>query len=198
MRVAAVLGVVGLATSTFAQGGSATWVSDVAIAGDGSSATVTWSLNMASDAEFTALSASIFDTLVTSGSEFGDITNWEVLNNLAELTGDLTTTDGDNLYGTNAGQLTVFGPFTSANPIDVLQFTVTAADGITFQEGDDLNYTTSTDSMLLWVGADKASAEAVDVINAVTEGVARIGVVPSPAGAALLGLGGLAFARRRR
>jgi uncharacterized protein (TIGR03382 family) len=153
---------------------------------------------MAGDANFVALSATIFDTLNTAGSEFGSITSWNVLNNLADLTGDLTTSDGTNLYGTNAGQLTVFGPFTSANPIDVLEFVFTANDGVVLTDGEDIVYETSTANLLLWMGDDKASADAVDITNAVTEGVARIGVVPTPASAALLGLGGLALVRRRR
>ena len=80
----------------------------------------------------------------------------------------------------------------------MLSFTFTANDGVTLIEGDDINYTTASDNVTLWLGDDKDSASAVDVSNAVTEGVARIGVVPAPAGVALLGIGGLAFTRRRR
>jgi hypothetical protein len=198
MRAAALIGVVGIAGTAFAQGGSANWLSDVVIADDGSTATVTWSLNMNGDTPFVALSATIFDTINTSGAEYGSISSWSVLNNLADLTGDLTTSDGTNLFGTNAGQLTVFGPFTSANPIDVLEFVFTANDGVVLMEGDDINYETSTENVTLWLGDSKETASAVDVTQSVGEGVARFGVVPAPASLALLGFGGLALARRRR
>ncbi len=195
---ASLLVIAGLAAAAQAQSGAATWMADVNIVNE-TTAEWTLSLSMEADTEFVALSATIFDTLNTAGAEFGDITSWEVLNDLAELTGDLTTTDGDNLYGTNAGQLTVFGPFTSDNPVDVLKFTWEAADGFTIGDGGDLvSYSTSTENVTLWVGADKDSADALDVTGNVLEGVARIGIIPAPGAAALLGLGGLAMARRRR
>ena len=196
MKTAALIAVAGVAAAAQAQ--SATWMADVNIVND-TTAEWTLSVEMAADAEFVALSAAIFDTLNTAGSEFGDITSWEVLNSLDELTGDLTTSDGDSLFGTNAGQLTVFGPFSSDNPIDVLKFTWEAADGFTIGDGPDtVSYSTSTESFLIWAGADKESAEAVDAIGNVTEAEFNWTVVPTPASAALLGLGGLALARRRR
>ena len=194
MKIAALLAVVGVAGAAQAQ--SAQWMADVNIVND-TTAEWTLSLDMSADAPFVALSATIFDTLNVAGAEFGSITSWEVLNSLDELTGDLTTTDGDSLFGTNAGQLTVFGPFTSANPIDVLKFTWEAADGYTIGDGGDLvTYQTQTKAMVLWVGDDidsaaSTEAQASDVAFEWT-------VVPTPASAALLGLGGLALARRRR
>ena len=202
MKKMTILAVAGMATSTLAQdGGGATWMSDVELVDEGHAAVVTWSLSMNADAPFVALSATIFDTLNVSGGELGEITSWEVLNNLADLTGDLTTTDGDNLYGTNAGQLTVFGPFTSDNPIDVLKFTFTGEEGLIFNldgAGAVIEFVTETENVTLWVGDDKDSATAMDVTGSVVEGSAVFYEIPSPAGAALLGLGGLALARRHR
>ena len=43
------------------------------------------SLQLSGDANFVALSATIFDTLNMAGSEFGGITDWQVLNNLADV-----------------------------------------------------------------------------------------------------------------
>ena len=124
-----------------------------------------------------------FDTLNTAGGEFGSITSWEVKNNLADLTGDLTTTDGDSLFGTNAGQLTVFGPFSSDNPIDVLCFTWTAADGVLIGDGPDtVAYETATSAMVLWVGDDKDSAVSMDANFSDT--AFSWTVVPTPASAA--------------
>jgi uncharacterized protein (TIGR03382 family) len=194
MKIAALLAVVGVAGAAQAQ--SATWMADVSANDGDTTAKVTLSLEMAADAPFVALSATIFDTLNTAGAEFGSITGWQVLNQLADLTGDLTTSDGDSLFGTNAGQLTVFGPFTSANPIDVLSFSWEAAPGFSIGAGDAVSYQTATEAMVLWVGDDKESAvsmdaEALDVAFGWE-------VVPTPASMALLGLGGLALVRRRR
>jgi hypothetical protein len=198
-RVAVLVGVAGLAAGASAQTGSAEWISSVQIADNNLSAIVTWSADMVADTNFFALSATIFDSLNTAGSDFGSITSWEVLNSLDELTQDLTTTDGDNLYGTNAGQLTVFGPFTSANPIDVLTFTWTADPGFSIGDGPDVvSYATSTTTFLLWVGDEKKTADALDISDNVAEGSAMWTVVPTPASAMLLGFGGLVLARRRR
>jgi len=191
--VAALLTVAGLAGATQAQ--TLTWMHDVpdgTVVNPGESIKVTLSASMQGEGEFVALSATIFDTLNTLGGDLGDITSWEVLNDLDELTGDLTTTDGDSLFGTNAGQLTVFGPFTSDNPIDVLSLTWTASEG---GGGGEVAYETNTKAAVLWIGADKESAVSVDA-EAFDTGFGWL--VPTPASAALLGLGGLALARRRR
>ena len=146
------------------------WLVQVDPADDGSSVECTLSLAMQADAPFVAFAASIFNTLNVSGSEFGDISGWEVLNHLEELTGDLTETDGDSLFGTLAGQLTIFGPFTEDNPIDVLRFTWEAAPGYVIGEGSDwVGYQTSTEALELWVGDDQDSATAVEVIDQIIE-----------------------------
>jgi len=196
MKTAALIGIVGLAAGAQAQSGSATWMADVNAPAGGNTAEVTLSLAMDGDTPFVALSATIFDTLNTIGAEHGEITGWSVLNSLDELTGDLTTTDGDSLFGTNAGQLTVFGPFTSDNPIDVLSFTWEGAQIV--ESGAEVGYSTATENVTLWMGEDKESAGAVDVSNNIAEAAFGWQVVPTPASAALLGLGGLALARRRR
>lgn len=199
MRIAILLGVVGVAGAAQAQTGSATWLSSVEISDDNTMATVTWSLQMEADTPFVALSATIFDSLITSGSGLGTVSDWSVKNELDTLTGDLTTTDGENLFNTNAGQLTLFGPFHSDNPIDVFCFKWTANDGVLIGDGGDkVVYETSTEALLLWAGDDKASATAVDVLGNLTEGMAMWTVVPAPASLALIGMGFLASGRRRR
>jgi len=199
MKTAALIAVAGIAAGAQAQNGSASWMADVEISPDGTTADWTLSLSMDADTPFVALSATIFDTLNTAGGDFGSITGWSVLNDLDELTGDLTTTDGDSLFNTNAGQLTVFGPFTSDNPVDVLTFTWEAADGFVIGDGPDVvSYSTDTENVTLWVGDDKESATALDVTGAISEAGFEWTVVPTPASAMLLGLGGLALARRRR
>jgi uncharacterized protein (TIGR03382 family) len=191
--VVALLAVAGL--GGMAQAQSLVWMASTddadLIINPGESITWTLSATMGGNDEFVALAATIFDTLNTNGAGLGGITSWSVLNDLDQLTGDLTTTDGVSLFGTNAGQLTVFGPFTTANPVDILEFTWTSNGS-----AGDVAYATKTDSAVLWIGPNMDDAVSVDAQATDTE----FGwtVVPTPASAALLGLGGLALVRRRR
>ena len=115
----------------------------------GDEATITLSLDFDPDVDgenIFGLAAVIFDVLGDDGAADGHITGWTVLNSLAELTGDLTTTDGVSLFGVNAGQLTDFGPFTPADPLDVLEFGWTSDVNDTFL----VSYDTATEAMFLW------------------------------------------------
>jgi hypothetical protein len=181
--------------------GTGIWLWDVttnngdAIVEPGESASVTLSLQMLANPGFNVvgISATIFDTLGKTNADKGEIVGWDVLNGLDNLTGDVTTTDGVSLYGTNAGQLTVFGPFTSANPIDVLTFEWSPVQMGTYS----VDYQTDTETVLIWEGETKDTAQAVhyDVVEAALS----FNVVPAP-GAGALGLTSmlLLVARRRR
>ena len=118
-----------IAAGAHAQPTAAEWHARVDVAPDLLSADVTLTLSMEAQTPFLALEHTIFDTLNVAGADLGGITGWQVLNDLSMLTGDLTATDGDSLFNTNAGQLTVFGPFTSDNPIDIITFTWEPAPG---------------------------------------------------------------------
>jgi hypothetical protein len=150
---------------------------------------------MESDEPFVALAASTFDTLNLSSAEYGTITGWVILNDLADVGGKTTTTDGDSLFGTHVGQL----PFTltDKNPIDVIAFTWQAADGFVIDEkGVDVSYMTSTDHVVLWVGED---LEGADVVKAPFEEAAfGWGIVPAPGVVGVMGAGLATLAWRRR
>lgn len=165
-----------------------------AIVEPGETANITLSVHLIPNPPqpFVALAATVFDTLGGMNASKGQIVGWEVHNNLADLTGDVTTTDGVSLFGTNAGQLTVFGPFVSDNPIDVMTFQWAPDDLGTYT----VSYMTDTDNMTAWQGEDKDSAMAVTY--AVAEAAISFQVVPSPGPAALGALAAAVFIRRRR
>jgi len=119
-----------------------------AVVEQGESATVTLSLDFDPDVggDLRGLAATIFDTLGGAGADSGQLTSWQLLNDLDSLTGDLTQTDGISLFETNAGQLTKFGSFSDADPIDVLQFEW-APDAL---EGAIASYSTNTHFLLAW------------------------------------------------
>jgi hypothetical protein len=127
----------------------------------GETATVTLTLDFDPDIDevtYLGFAASIFDVIGDGGAAKGHITGWNVLNNLADLTGDLTTTDGTSLFGVNAGQLTGFGPFTPADPLDVIEFGWTADDNEDF----GVTYQTVTESMFVWEPGDGGGEEALE------------------------------------
>ncbi len=149
---------------------SATWSSSISTPnGDetvdfGDEATITLSLDFDPDVDGASIfgfAAAIFDVLGDSGAENGQITGWQVLNNLDDLTGDLTSTDGVNLFNVNAGQLTDFGPFTPADPIDVLEFSWTADVNDTYI----VTYDTVTDAMFVWEDDGAGDEEAVEWVT---------------------------------
>jgi len=150
----AVLGLAGAAS------GQSTWtwqaeVSDPVIE-PGDQVTVALSVAMTADAPFVALSAAIFDVLNAGGGEHGTLVTWKVENNLDELNSDIITNDGVNIFNVNVGQLNVFGPFTSDNPIHVLTYWWEA------ETPGEVSYDTVTDAAVMWVGDDKESATGLD------------------------------------
>ena len=141
----------------------------------GETGTVTLSLDFNPDVDgvdVLGLAATIFDVNGGMNASNGHVTGWTVENQLADLTGDLTETDGVSLFNVNAGQLTAFGPFSDADPIDVLSFDWEAD----VNSGYVVEYTTSTETMVVWkgplgdeVGVDWVPIEA-DVLFQVTPG----------------------------
>ena len=203
----AAIAVLAASTPTHADGrlqGTATWLYDVttqngdAIVEPGETASITLSLLMEPNDpdDYVAIAVTIFDTIGGDGADMGFILGWEVLNYLDQLTGDLTTTDGVSLYNTNAGQLTVFtGPFTGANPVDVLTFEWAPHEYVHF----DVNYATISDIegqqiVVVWEGENWDVVTAVDY--PVTEAAISFAVVPAPP-AALALLLATAITRRR-
>jgi hypothetical protein len=192
------------ATPALADGplqGTATWLWDIATQdGDalvepGETATVTLSLFMEPDANVNAIiSAAIFDTIAANRS--GQILGWEVLNCLDDLTGDLTTTDGVNLFNTTAGQLTV-QYLTLDNPAEVFAFEWRPLEYVPQVE----SYTTDSGvkdephTVYVWEYIDHPG-NAQPYLYPVAEAQISITVVPAPP-AAILMLSALAATRRR-
>jgi hypothetical protein len=199
-RHTAILALTALANPTLADG-TATWLWEVstqngdAIVEPGETATVTISLLMqTADAPFIALNTAVFDTLGDFDAQQGRILGWFLHQPFIDYTGDLTTTDGVNLYNTTAVQLTI-GPFSSDNPIDVLTFEWAPTSYQLFEAGYVTQSTyPSLHEVVVWVGEDKVSADSATY--PVIEAAIVIGVVPSPATALLLAM--LASIRRRR
>jgi len=188
--LATILGAAGAA-----QAGSASWILDApAEVGFNETFTVSLSLEYASDpvgdeeSGLQGLSAAIFDT-VGSGVDYS-LDSWSVDEDLTFLAGDLTTSDGQSLFMTNIGQLTLFGPFSKDNPLFVLTMQVTSGE-----EAGTIDFTTDTANYEEWIGT---FAEPESIPGEIAEGSSSTTVIPTPASAALLGLGGLVAIRRRR
>jgi hypothetical protein len=185
---------IGMITPLAGADGTGIWLWDVttddgdAIVEPGETASVLLSMHMLPNQGFevAGISAVIWDTLGMANADRGQIVGWEILNSLGDLTGDLTTTDGVSLFGTNAGQLTVFGPFTSANPIDVLTFQWEPTEIGVYT----VQYMTDTANLTVWEGESPDKATAVEY--GVAEAAISFAVVPAP-GAGALGLAGLAL-----
>lgn len=176
-----------LALAGAASGQTWTWMAEVSddVIEPGESVTVTMSAFMAFETPFVALAAFQKDILIQEGAELGSLDGYSYLNDLGKL---IITLDDDNFYDVTGGQLTVFGPFTSDNPIDVFEFTWTA------EVPGRVEYATGTTFATIWGGDDRESATAYDA-QVVNEAVFGWTVVPAPGALGLLALG---FAVRRR
>lgn len=159
--------------------------------------TVTLRALMEADAPKVFLSATIFDTLAAMNSEYGSIVDWEIHNSLADLTGDLTTTDGASLYNTNAGQLCLWGPCTYDNPVDVLSFTWQLNADVDLDAPVNVMYATSTHAAWVKAGQDHGDAGAYEA-DVIHEAVFGWTIVPAPSGAIVLALPVFLCGRRRR
>jgi hypothetical protein len=113
-----------------------------------------------------------------------------VLNDLANLTGDLTTTDGVSLFGTNAAQLGQ-GPWAGDDPVDVLSFDWVTDDYSAYM----VEYMTSTAQMWIWEGPNTNEGEYV--VWPFVEAAISFEVVPAPATVCIAALGAFAAALRR-
>lgn len=199
------IGLVGVAacTAAHAQEDSATWLWEVttqdgdATVEPGETATITISLFMDVDVgkgEEIALHAATFNTLGGKGAAKGGIQGWEILNDLYSLTGDLTTTDGVSLFGTNVGQCLPpqYVPCDLDNPIDVLAFEWSTDDYAEY----DVHYATDTQVVVVVKDVFGSGEEFVQV-DAIEASIV-FDVIPTPSGVLVLVLAPVAIVRRRR
>jgi hypothetical protein len=199
-----VLGTIGFASTSALGDAQATWLLDVttqngdAVVEPGESATVVLSIDFEPNVFEPGLTGetvqglgwAIWDTLGDANAEMGQIADWVVLNNLAALTGDLTTTDGVSLFGTNGAQGLDF--WVDDDPIDVLTFEWVTDDYAAYT----VEYMTSTAQMWIWEGPNTNEGEYVDW--PFFEGAISFQVVPAPGATVVAAFGLLALHRRRR
>lgn len=145
----------------------------------GETATVTLSILMDADgAPLIALHAVNYDVRAGDNALMGDITGWDVPNDMDLLCGDPGPwlKDG-NILCLCAGQLTLFGPFTTDNPVDVLEFQWKPQEYAAFEAQHATNMHARLDNMpalYVWIGEDKKTAESM--IVAATEAAIAITV----------------------
>lgn len=208
MRLCASVVVAGLASSVHAQG-EASWSWSITtddgdeVVEAGESAEITLSVRMmpTDEKKLASIGGAFFDTSGGLNADNGMVTSWLVLNELAMLTGDTTTTDGVSLFGTSASQLYGVDPFVQENPVDVLRFVWKPDVYSTYQ----VEYHTSTASILndvnvpgfidVYTGFEPPNFDLE--LWAIEEAAVQFQVVPSPMGS-LLFLGAFLAARRRR
>jgi hypothetical protein len=158
--------------------------------------TVTLTALMEHDEPYVIMGATIYDTLGDAGAYGGHITDWEILNQFDELTGDLTTTDGVSLYNTNAGQLcATFGPCTNDNPVDVMTFTWELNEDTPLDRPFDVTYLTLTAEAFVKAGDDADDADFIEA-RIINEAAINWTVLPAPSTALILTIP-LALSRRR-
>lgn len=157
---------------------------------------VTLSVSMEHDTPYYIVGFSIFDTLGSLDADQGQITDWTILNHLADLTGDMTTSDGVSLYNTYIGQLCTFTVCNHDNPLDVLTFTW-EYEGDTPEAPFEVSYETLTYEASIWAGKDQDTAVTVPV-EILHEAQVTWTVLPSPASLALAPFSLLVTRRRRR
>lgn len=172
-------------TPAFADG-TATWLWNVttqdgdAIVEPGETARITLSLLMQpGDGPFIAFATAVFNTLGTTNADKGTIVDWDFPERHLTLVGDTTTTNGVSLFETTVGQLTVGGPITSANPIDILTFEWAPS----IYEPLDVAYETDSwqpepHTITVWEGESKPTA--INVVYPVTEAAVVFTVIPAP------------------
>lgn len=142
--------------------------------------------------DVTGLAKARFDTLGGQNAANGAVQGWFVHNNLADFTGDMTTTDGISLFGTNAQQ--GFVDFVvNDDPIDVLSFDWKTDDF----SGYEVHYTTSMlEPLLVWEGG--WDPDGTQVAWSAIEADVSFHVVPVPASTMAFVVGALVLRRRTR
>ena len=165
-----------------------------AIVEPGETATITLSIDMMPNVDVPGgpvlgLSVAVFDTIGDQGAANGNVIDWQILNTLDDLTGDLTELHGIDLIGTTAAQsLITDDPFSHDDPIDVLQFTWGTDDYAAYS----VHYSTHTYFIdrdlehLVTVWEGDLNGDFDDYLWPITEAAISFTVVPAPNAAALI------------
>jgi len=160
MRSLIVAATTAFGLSPGASGQTWTWQVEVSdpVVEPGEQVTVTLTAFMEADAPFVAMSSTWMDATSVEGARIGHPTGYTILDHFGDLTGECATwwLGGDTIENLCAGQITIFGPFSTENPVDLFEFCwVGDAPG-------EVEYTTTTDFAYMWIGEDKESAEQIE------------------------------------
>ena len=201
-------GMVGAATScspVFGQiGGDATWLWEVTtndgdeIVEPGETASISLTMLMEpvvppEDLPF-ALSIAQWNTLGATNADLGEIVGWEIPGHLIEISGDLTTTDGVSLFGSNVFQCPSPQkiPCSLDNPIHILTFEW-ATDNYSEYE---VAYSTETLYFEIKTKVFSGFSETHEL--PVNEALISFQVIPAPPASAGIAIGLALCARRKR
>jgi len=193
MKAACIIALAGFSAGAIAQSLSVNLSFDSTSIGIGETATATLSASFTGQPDGAYLSSVNIDLIASiqwSVSNVGAVA-W---NNASLGFDGQGVASGGNVLGINASQFSLIPPVTAGSPIVIMSFTVTGS-----AEGS-LTYSSSTaDGAPFSYSVTGGAFSDQPVIyddSLFSSGVIRI--TPAPSAAALLGLGGLGLARRRR
>lgn len=189
MKIAAILGVAGLAAIASAQSVTVTTTTSDNSLLPGETATITVTASFTGAAGF----AGYWFDIVDSGTGSGSASGGAFLNNLGALAPPGTVSGGgyDSLQAANF-PIALGG--NASNPIAVYTYTFTAGTAGVVNLVTATNPGSAAPAAQVYLTSGSFAATPAATENVGTS----ITIVPTPASAALLGLGGLAAARRRR
>lgn len=186
MKNIAMLAVAGLAAAASAQGVTLTFSADASevMVGD----TISWSVS-ASFTGFSSPTAYYGGYTGTFDASDAGLGTSGAFMNMMSGTGTAATANGASVGTINIFNSALLGSDNNANPYEIFTFEVVAgATGVLSYSAGGVN-TVFPDDGIFSLGQEFAATVASDSVNI---------VVPAPGAAALLGLGGLVAARRRR
>ena len=187
MKSFAILAVAGLATAATAQGVTLHFSADSTSVNVGDTISWTVSASFTGFADASAYFGGFTGTYDASDNGLGTSGNFA---NLMAGTGTPATPNGASVATVNIFNAALLGTNDNANPIDIMTFDVVTSSGGVLSYGATGVSTMFPDDGIFSLGQEfSASVDSASV---------NIVPVPAPGAFALLGLGGLAAARRRR
>jgi hypothetical protein len=182
----AILAVAGLAAGAVAQGVTLSFSADAAEVNVGDTVSWTVSASFSGYPDASAYFGGFVGTLDASDAGLGTSGNFA---NLMAGEGTPPAANGASVSSVNIFNAALLQTNDPANPIDIFTFdVVTSAQGV-------LSYSASGTSTVF---ADDGIFTLGDEFSSATISSDSVNIVPAPGAAALLGLGGLVAARRRR